>query len=181
MNFQKITLVTFGYFENDFLQKLVKKIHTEFFINVQLKEGHLDLSDFYEPNRRQYDANKLLHHFEKEYATDDSKTICLINVDLFIPIFTYIFGQAFLGGRSGIASIYRLNNERYGIEADTNLLLERFAKEIIHELGHTFGLIHCQITDCVMRSGTYVEDIDQKNISFCSKCRENLMLQQNNK
>ncbi len=176
MNFRKITLVTFGYFENDFLQKLVKKIHAEFFINIQIKEGHLDLSDFYDPGRRQYDANKLLYHFENVYATDDSKTICLINVDLFIPIFTYIFGQAFLGGRTGIASVYRLNNERYGIEADTDLLLERFAKEITHELGHTFGLIHCHITDCVMRSGTYVEDIDQKNIGFCSKCREILLL-----
>lgn len=176
MNFRKITLVTFGNFENDFLQKLVIKINAEFFINIQIKEGYFDISDFYDPGRRQYDANKLLYYFDKKYATDDSKTICLINVDLFIPIFTYIFGQAFLGGRSGIASIYRLSNERYGIEADADILSERIAKEIIHELGHTFGLIHCHTPDCVMRSGTYVEDIDQKNISFCSNCREILLL-----
>ncbi len=176
MNFRKITLVTFGNFEIDFLQKLVIKINAEFFINIQIKEGYFDISDFYDPGRRQYDANKLLYYFDNKYATDDSKTICLINVDLFIPIFTYIFGQAFLGGRSGIASIYRLSNERYGMEADPDILSERIAKEIIHELGHTFGLIHCHTPDCVMRSGTYVEDIDQKNISFCSNCREILLL-----
>ncbi|MFZ4740412.1 MAG: archaemetzincin family Zn-dependent metalloprotease [Bacteroidales bacterium] len=172
MNLQKITLISFGYFNNDFLRNIAEKIHNEFFINIQIKEGHLDLSDFYDPSRRQYDANKLLHYLEKHLSTDDSKTIGLFNVDLFIPIFTYIFGQAFLNGRTGIASVYRLSNERYGIEADAELMLERFAKEIIHEIGHAFGLKHCHVSDCVMRSGTYVEDIDQKNSGFCLACKD---------
>ena len=115
-----------------------------------------------------------MHLLEKQYASENAKTIGLFNVDLFIPIFTYIFGQAFLEGRTGIASVFRLSNERYGMEADKNLLLERICKEIIHELGHTFGLIHCIIPDCVMRSGTYVEDIDQKNAVFCPKCKQEL-------
>ena len=29
-----------------------------------------------------------------EYASDSSKTLGLLNIDLFIPILTYIFGQA---------------------------------------------------------------------------------------
>ena len=110
------------------------------------------------------------------YASPNSKTIGLFTVDLFIPIFTYIFGQAFLGGSCGIASTFRLSNERYGIKDDANLLIERFTKEIIHELGHTYGLIHCQISDCVMRSGTYVEDIDQKKSGFCVNCRNKLFV-----
>ena len=90
------------------------------------------------------------------------------------PILTFIFGQAFLDGRCGIASVYRLRNERYGIEADEQVFTDRLRKEVIHELGHTFGLIHCQNPVCVMRSSTYVEDIDQKSWSFCSKCRKGL-------
>ncbi len=171
MNLYNITLISFGYFDNAFLKKIAENIQHEFSTTIQIKEGHLDLSEFFDPSRRQYDANKLLHLIETDFSTDSSKTIGLFNVDFFIPIFTYIFGQAFLGGRTGIASLFRLSNERYGIETDDKLLLERFSKEIIHELGHTFGLIHCYVPDCVMRSGTYVEDIDQKKSSLCSKCR----------
>ena len=99
------------------------------------------------------------------------KTLGLFNVDLFIPILTFIFGQAFLGGRSGIVSLYRFNNERYGMTGDNQFLQDRFKKEVIHELGHTFGLIHCHNTDCVMRSSNYVEDIDQKNQQLCPNCK----------
>jgi archaemetzincin len=174
MNLQNITIVSFGYFENDFLEKIAENIRSEFFCDVRIIEGHLDLSDFYNPARLQYNANDLLNHVKTHYASGLTKTIGIFNVDLYIPIFTYIFGQAFLNGESGIASLFRLSNERYGIESDEDLLLERFSKEIIHELGHSFGLIHCQVPDCVMRSSTYVEDIDQKSSTFCSNCRNKL-------
>lgn len=176
MNLQNITLISFGYFDNDFIKKIAENISREFSLTVQIKEGHLDLSDFFEPARRQYDANKLLHHIENNFSSEGDKTIGLFNVDFFIPIFTYIFGQAFLGGRTGIASIFRLGNERYGIEPDENLLMKRVSKEIIHELGHTFGLIHCHVPNCVMISSTYVEDIDQKNSNFCPKCRNDMVM-----
>ena len=171
MNLANITLISFGYFDNDFLRKIAENIYIEFQLKVQIKEGHLDLSEYYDPARRQYNANKLLQQIENHYSPDAVKMIGLFNVDLFIPIFTYIFGQAYLGGRTGIASIFRLSNERYGIEQDENILLKRFSKEIIHELGHTFGLIHCYDPDCVMRSSTYVEDIDQKSSILCPNCR----------
>ena len=168
---QNIALISFGYFDNDFLRDVAKAVKNEFYCEVNMKEGHLDLIEFYDPVRRQYNGSKLLYHIEEYFASDLSKTIGLFSVDLFIPILTYIFGQAFLNGRSGIASDYRLSNVRYGITADDKLLLERFRKEVIHELGHTFGLIHCHVPTCVMRSGTYVEDIDQKEESFCPACR----------
>lgn len=173
---QNIILVSFGYFDNVFLRKIAENIEREFLVSVQIRDGHLDLSDFYNAARRQYDANELLLFMEKHYSLSCSKSLGLFNVDLFIPIFTFIFGQAYLNGNTGIASMYRLSNERYGIIADEDLLLERFSKEIIHELGHSFGLIHCHIADCVMRSVTYVEDIDQKNAEFCQNCQNQLLL-----
>jgi archaemetzincin len=37
-----------------------------------------------------------------------------------------------------------------------------------------FGLLHCHVPDCVMRSSTYVEDLDQKSHKFCNKCRNEM-------
>jgi archaemetzincin len=176
MNLHSITLVSFGYFEKDLLEKTAEAVNHEFSCEVNLREGHIDLGEFYDPARRQYNGNALLKQVDSLFFPDSVKTMGLFNVDLFIPILTFIFGQAFLGGQSGIASIYRLSNERYGIAGDDQLLLHRFKKEVIHELGHTFGLIHCHQPDCVMRSSTYVEDIDQKGQRFCLSCKEELGL-----
>jgi len=176
MTEQGVELISFGYFEDDFLEKIADSVTREFNIPIHIKEGHLDLSEFYDPARRQYNGNLLLKKVDNQYAVESLKTFGLFYVDLFIPILTYIFGQAFLGGRTAIASIYRLSNERYGLKEIDNYLLTRFTKEVIHELGHTFGLIHCHVPGCVMGSSTYVEDIDQKSSNLCIKCRAELGL-----
>jgi archaemetzincin len=171
MDQQNITLISFGYFEKDFLEKIAEAVSSEFRFAVKIREAHIDLSEFYDPGRRQYHGNQLLNLVDSMEFPESVKTIGLFSVDLFIPILTYIFGQAMLGGKTGIASLYRLNNERYGMPADKDILLERFIKEVIHELGHTFGLIHCHVPTCVMRSSTYVEDIDLKGFQLCNNCK----------
>jgi archaemetzincin len=176
MNLENITLISFGYFEKGLLERVVNDVEREFSLPVKIQDGHLDLSDSYDSARKQYDGNKLIKEIDYRFASDSSKILGIFNVDLFIPILTYIFGQAFLNGRAGIASVYRLNNERYGIKADEKIFVDRIRKEVIHELGHTFGLIHCKNPDCVMRSSTYVEDIDQKSHHLCNQCRLNLMI-----
>jgi archaemetzincin len=172
MNLQNITLISFGYFGKEILEKAAETVSQEFICPVSIKEGHLDLSEFYDPARRQYNGNNLLKEVDSFSFPDSIKTLGIFNIDLFIPILTFIFGQAFLGGRTGIASMYRLDNERYGMVGDNQILLDRFSKEVIHELGHTFGLIHCPNPTCVMRSSTYVEDIDQKSQNLCFRCRD---------
>jgi len=175
MNPENIILISFGYFEKGLLELIVDDVEREFSVPVKTREGFLDLSEYYDPARKQYNGNELLKEIELQFATETTKTLGLFNVDLFIPILTYIFGQAFLNGRSGIASIYRLSNERYGIKKDQAIFVDRIRKEVIHELGHTFGLYHCSNPTCVMRSSTYVEDIDQKEHSLCRKCKDELL------
>ncbi len=170
MSENSIYLISNGNFETDFLEKIAGSVEQEFHLPVRISENHIDLSDFYDPMRRQYDGNMLLREIESLEPASGVKKIGLFRVDLFIPILTYIFGQAALNGSTGIASLYRLRNEQYGIKKDEALLLERFIKVVIHELGHTFGLIHCHNPVCVMRSSTYVEDIDQKGHKLCQKC-----------
>jgi archaemetzincin len=171
MGIANIILISFGYFDQDILEKISGGVRSEFSIPVAIRRGNLDLSEFYDPARRQYNGSLLLNRIETDFADDTSKTVGLFSVDLFIPILTYIFGQAYLNGRSGIVSTCRLVNEHYGLKADEEKQTERLRKEIIHELGHMFGLIHCSDPVCVMRSGTYVEDIDQKSHKLCLHCR----------
>ena len=174
MDLKKITLVSFGYFEEGLLKIIASAVEKEFSVPAYITEGRLDLSEFYDPVRRQYNGTKLLKEIDTLYSSESTKVMGLLTVDLFIPILTYIFGQAYLNGNTGIASSYRFKNERYGLQADDKVLLERLIKEIIHELGHTFGLIHCHVPQCVMLSGSYVEDIDQKSRDFCPECRQAL-------
>ena len=171
MNSTTITFVSLGLPDRDLVEQAMQAAAREYDCAVVLKEVHLDISDFYDPVRRQYNADKLLHEIDRIDFPGSGKVIGLFNVDLFIPILTYIFGQAQLGGRTGIASMFRLSNERYGLPGNDELLSARFTREIIHELGHLFGLIHCHNSGCVMQSSTYVEDIDQKEARLCAKCR----------
>ena len=174
MEKKQITLVSRGQFENGFLNQMANDVGIVFGIPVVTAPFYHDIAFCFDPARKQYDANRLLQLVYREYAAGSLKTIGLFKVDLFIPILTYIFGQAQYKGNAGIVSVYRLRNEQYGLKANDKLLYQRFRKVIIHELGHTFGLIHCHIPSCVMRPGTYVEDIDQKKHLFCKKCSNNL-------
>ncbi len=171
MNPEKIILIAFGQIEKGFLEGIGRDVVQEFQKEVEFVDGYLDLSEYFEPSRSQYNANRLIQTIETEFASDEAKTIGLFTVDLYIDILTYIYGQAFLNGRSGVASLFRLNNERYGMARNDELMLDRFSKEIIHELGHTFGLIHCHVPGCVMQASTYVEDIDQKSHHLCHACK----------
>ena len=169
-----IILIHFGPFEKEVINWISEDVTFAFHHPVRVRECNRDLSEFYSPGRRQYDANKILQLVSEISPPGAIKTFGLLQVDLFIPILTYIFGQAILNGGTGIGSIYRLRNELYGLKQNTILQFNRLRKVVIHELGHTFGLIHCYHDTCVMRSSTYVEDIDQKEIHFCRSCREEL-------
>ena len=168
----KIILITCGHLEREITSSITEDILRVLHYPVNFKICNLDLSSFYNPGRRQYDANMILKKVTENAPEGFVRIIGLLKVDLYIPILTYIFGQATLGGRAAIASLYRLRNEGYGLKPDNQLLIERFGKVVIHELGHTFGLIHCQNPVCIMRSSTYVEDLDQKQNEFCYICRE---------
>ncbi|HQT91630.1 MAG TPA: hypothetical protein PL001_06335 [Candidatus Kryptobacter bacterium] len=91
--------------------------------------------------------------------------------DLFVPVLTYVFGEAQLDGKVAVVSSYRLRDEYYGLAPDAGLLHHRLVKESVHELGHAFGLLHCHNYLCVMHSSTGVEEIDIKTERLCTECR----------
>jgi len=105
----------------------------------------------------------------------DTKILGITEGDLFVPVLTYVFGEAQLDGRTAVISSHRLHEEFYGLQPDRSIFRDRLLKEAIHELGHTFGLIHCSDYLCVMHSSTGVEEIDVKTEQFCENCKAKLL------
>ena len=136
----------------------------------------IDLERFYDDDRAQYNSTSLLLHMKDLYRNGGDNpavtAIAIVPCDLFIPILTYVFGEAEVGGNVAVVSSYRLAPERYGLPPDAGLYAERLFKEVVHELGHVRGLVHCLTQECVMHSSSYVEDIDLKGRRFCQACAE---------
>jgi archaemetzincin len=126
------------------------------------------------PSREQYDATELVEFLEKRHADAPGKVLGVCDVDLCTPVLTFVFGVAQVGGRIAVISLHRLHQEVYGLPADPELLLQRCAKEAIHEIGHTCGLRHCIRYDCVMHSAESVEEADLKRMTFCQSCASKL-------
>ncbi len=133
----------------------------------------MDIESCYDENRGQYDSTRILLALKEiPQPPHSSKVLAIVRHDLFIPVLTFVFGEAELAGTMAVVSYYRLENERYGLPPDPQLLAERLVKESLHEIGHLYGLVHCFEPGCVMRASTTVEEIDVKSAHFCNACRK---------
>ena len=130
----------------------------------------LDVAAAFDPFRRQYRSTALLTHLEKRFP-EPFRVLGVTSVDLFVPVLTFVFGEAQVNGRCAVVSSFRLDEQQYGLPPDPPLLVERLTKEAIHELGHTFGLRHCDDWTCVMHSGEAVERLDLKTARLCERCQ----------
>ena len=120
--------------------------------------------------RQQYSSTEILASMMKRAGPDDVRILGVMPFDLYIPILTFVFGEAQLPGSCALVSYHRLRQEFYGLPPDSNLLRERLLKESVHELGHTLNLSHCEDYQCVMSPSHGVEWIDLKTSHYCSAC-----------
>lgn len=132
------------------------------------RPGRFDPLVAYDGSRRQYRSTAFLEHLA---AFPGDVVLGVTALDLFVPILTFVFGEALLGGRTAVVSTHRLDPERYGLPRDETLLADRLLKEAVHEIGHCLGLVHCPAQRCVMASSAIAEEIDLKGDVFCPRCR----------
>ncbi|MCK4304718.1 MAG: archaemetzincin family Zn-dependent metalloprotease [Candidatus Eisenbacteria sp.] len=125
----------------------------------------------YDSKRDQYSSSDMLQVLAAIQPPDAVRVLGITERDIFIPMLSFIFGQAQLGGRIALISLARLRQTFYGLPPDPELLMKRACKEAIHELGHTFGLTHCLDQGCAMSLSTAIQQVDSKAQAFCGNCR----------
>jgi archaemetzincin len=170
----KITLKPLGNTADEIMEKLRDKVGGIFHCPVEIKTGFSDLAQAYNPERKQYLSSKLLASLGK--SEGDERVVGIADVDLYVPRLNFVFGEADMVSGTAIVSLCRLRPEYYGLAMDEALFLERATKEIVHEVGHTFGLGHCPNTKCVMHFSNSLADTDLKEAHFCNKCRPKIIL-----
>ena len=124
----------------------------------------------YDAQRGQYKSVEVMKLLARSAPADAARIIGVTEGDLAIPTLTFVFGQAQLDGPVAVISLARLRQEFYGLPADDAALRERLAKEVLHELGHTFGLTHCTEPKCVMSLATHIGLVDNKEERYCAQC-----------
>jgi archaemetzincin len=165
-----IRVVAMGNAEPRFLAAARAALAREYGIAIQDARVRIDPSFALHPERNQYHSTLILEHLAK-LQDDGGALVAIGEIDLFIPILTFVFGEAQLAGRCAVVSYHRLLQEFYGLPRDDRLATERLAKTAVHETGHIYGLTHCDDYECVMAASHSVEWMDLKGPALCAACR----------
>jgi archaemetzincin len=153
------------------LEQLAAGLARTFRTPCRIRPQTFDLSFSLDAGRRQYYSTAIIQRLERA-ADPDARVLGVTSCDLYVPVLTFVFGEAQLDGNCAVVSTARLVEEVYGMPRRDDLFRERLIKESTHELGHTFGLRHCPDWRCVMASSHAVERLDVKGAEFCKACRK---------
>jgi len=154
------------------LPGLGRQLEPVFRVRARIVELELDVEACRSATRNQYDTRALLSLLSK--VPEPGLVLGVTDKDLFLPVFTFVIGEAYLGGRAAVVSTYRLREESYGMPPNPRLFTERLLKEAVHEVGHCRGLVHCSDPRCVMHASSTAEDVDLKSSEMCLHCHRQL-------
>lgn len=165
-----IGVLAIGEVPKDALKVIAAHITGYLNLNTEILPSLAHPSYAHDPHRQQYDAGIIISNLESTLIHDIDKIIGVLNVDLFVPIFTHVFGEAREGGKYAVVSMHRLGGKSNSRRPLSPQLMERTAKVALHELGHLFNRVHCQDSHCIMHFTGRVEDLDEIPPYFCSYC-----------
>jgi archaemetzincin len=168
---KRIQLLPLGSVPQDYLADLAEGLAGEFLIPCEILSPINEPSFAFNVTRQQYSSTEILAALAQRGMPDTWRLVGVTTLDLYIPILTFVFGEAQMGGTSAVVSLHRLRDEFYGLPPNVLALRERLLKETVHELGHTLDLAHCEDYQCVMSASHGIELVDLKSSRFCKACR----------
>ncbi|XP_028569086.2 archaemetzincin-2 isoform X1 [Podarcis muralis] len=148
----------------------------------------------------QIHAGHLLSYLKKKKPKDAFCIVGVTMIDLYPKdSWNFVFGQASLTEGMGIFSFARYDSDFYSANYKgtlkttkklppsdysvfdgyytpeiTSKLLLRSCKTLTHEIGHIFGLHHCQWLECVMQGSNHLEESDRRPLDLCPICLRKL-------
>ena len=167
---KKLQLLPVGEVDARLLDWLRQALFEKFHVPTDVLRPALDPAFALHPERQQFHSSEILAAMQSYINRDTWRLLGITGHDLYIPILTFVFGEAQMGGPAALVSYHRLMQEFYGLPHDLDLLANRLLIESVHELGHTLHLTHCDDFRCAMAPSHAVEWIDIKDSGFCEDC-----------
>jgi len=156
--------------DHDLLGTLRRQTEHVFHVTARAWLGSDRPTDSFDGRRQQHSSTRILKWLIDSRPEHATKVVGITDVDLFIPILTFVYGEAQLGGTAAVVSTARLLSDSV-FRQDFDLFTARLMKECVHELGHTFGLLHCPLPTCVMARSVNLLHVDAKNPALCHDCQ----------
>ncbi|XP_062859182.1 archaemetzincin-2 isoform X2 [Trichomycterus rosablanca] len=148
----------------------------------------------------QLHAGDLLAFLKKKKPKDAFCIVGITMIDLYPrDSWNFVFGQASLTEGIGVFSFARYDDDFYSrnyagrlkkgmkpkpgdysvfqscyIPPISSTLLLRSCKTLTHEIGHIFGIKHCQWLQCVMQGSNHLEESDRRPPDLCPICLRKL-------
>jgi len=160
-----------GSVDGELLESAGHQIERAYGVAARVSVANDRPSGTFDPKRRQHSSTLILRWMVRNVPEGARKFVTVTDQDLFIPVLTFVFGEAQLSGPCAVVSTARLRPGPGGGPTSPPLLRARLAKECVHELGHTFGLAHCSFSGCVMSRSNTLAEVDVKAAGLCRDCR----------
>ncbi|MFD2940534.1 Zn-dependent protease [Flavobacterium notoginsengisoli] len=162
-NQKVIVIQPLGNFDSKQSQKVfseIKAINPKVILkqNIEFPE-----TSFYKPRNR-YRADSIIKSLKNKIG-NDSVIVGLSHFDISTTknniVDWGVMGLGYMPGKACVVSDFRLSKKNRN---------NQFYKLVLHELGHTAGLAHCNIKTCLMRDAEGGNPLDEEK-DFCKKCK----------
>ncbi|MBZ0109806.1 MAG: archaemetzincin family Zn-dependent metalloprotease [Candidatus Scalindua rubra] len=165
-------IIPMGHIDNDILQHTQMELEKRFNVAVEIGRQLEEPTYAYHKHKKQYHSTRILKKIHNLRLAGYDRILALVDVDLYIPERTFVFGGADVNKKVSVISLTRLRQEFYALPDDPALFKYRTIIEAVHELGHTYGLYHCKNNKCVMFLSNTIGDTDHKGAELCSNCEK---------
>ncbi len=177
-----ITIIAFKGVESEVLTYVTVNLTKAFSARLSVIKTPRDaLRDCLNVTRGQLNASRVLRLVAglRDLSGSGGVALGLVPDDAYVEGLNFVFGLASQYQVAAVVFLERLK-DKYGLPkgmsgyVDKDTYLGRVLKEVMHELGHVFGLDHCMNRRCVMAFSNSIMDTDRKEWRYCQACAERL-------
>ncbi len=179
-----ITIIAFKGVESEVLTYVTVNLTKAFSARLSVIKTPRDaLRDCLNVTRGQLNASRVLRLVAglRDLSGSGGVALGLVPDDAYVEGLNFVFGLASQYQVAAVVFLERLK-DKYGLPkgmsgyVDKDTYLGRVLKEVMHELGHVFGLDHCMNRRCVMAFSNSIMDTDRKEWRYCQACAERLRI-----